>query len=48
MPFASTVPMAAIAVFGLALLVRDGVLMLVAIALSLGAAGVGSVLLLGG
>lgn len=34
LPFASTAPMAAIAAFGLALLVRDGVLMIVAIALA--------------
>ena len=34
LPFASTAPMAAIAAFGLALLVRDGLLMLVAIALA--------------
>ena len=47
-PFASTVPMAAIAVFGLALVVRDGVLMLIAIALSLAALGAGAVLLIGG
>ena len=47
-PFASTVPMAAIAVFGLALVVRDGVLMLFAIALSFAALGIGAVLLIGG
>ncbi len=38
-PFASSIPMAAIALFGLALLVRDGVLMLVASVLAMGAAG---------
>jgi hypothetical protein len=37
-PFASSVPMAAIALIGLALLVRDGVLMVVASLLSCGAA----------
>jgi hypothetical protein len=37
LPFASTAPMAAIATFGLALLVRDGVLMLVATCLSVAA-----------
>ena len=46
-PFASTAPMAAIAVFGLALLVRDGALMLLAIALSIAALGVGGALLAG-
>ena len=35
-PFASSVPMLAIAAFGLALMVRDGLLMLVAGALSIG------------
>lgn len=40
-PFASTAPMAAIAAFGLALLVRDGLLMLVAGALSLAAFALG-------
>jgi len=38
-PFASSVPMAAIALFGLALLVGDGLLMLGASALALGALG---------
>lgn len=47
LPFASTAPMAAIAAFGLALLVRDGALMLAALALSLGAAGLGVSLFLG-
>ena len=47
-PFASTAPMGAIAAFGLALLVRDGALMLVAIGLSALAVGVGGKLLLGG
>ncbi len=41
LPFASTAPMAAIAAFGLALLVRDGLLMLVAIALAGVAVAVG-------
>jgi hypothetical protein len=41
LPFASTLPMAAILVFGIALLVRDGVVMLIAAALSLAAVGVG-------
>ena len=45
-PFASTAPMAAIALFGIALLVHDGLVMLVAFALSLVALGVvGTVLL---
>ncbi|WP_338446885.1 exopolysaccharide biosynthesis protein [Pelagerythrobacter marensis] len=39
LPFASSAPMIAIAAFGLALMVRDGLLMLIAFALSLGAAG---------
>lgn len=38
-PFASSIPMAAIALFGLALLVGDGLLMLGACALALGAVG---------
>lgn len=38
-PFASSIPMAAIALFGLALLVGDGLLMLGACALALGALG---------
>lgn len=42
LPFASTAPMAAIAAFGLALLVRDGVLMIVAIVLAGVAAAVGA------
>jgi hypothetical protein len=42
LPFASTGPMLAILAFGIALLVRDGVLMLVACALALGAIGVGT------
>jgi len=41
LPFASTAPMLAILAFGVALLVRDGVLMLVACALALAAVGVG-------
>lgn len=40
-PFASSGPMLAVAAFGLALMVRDGLLMLVATALSLGAFGIG-------
>ena len=40
-PFASSAPMLAIAAFGLAILVRDGLLMLVALALSLLAVGLG-------
>lgn len=42
LPFASTAPMAAIMAFGIALLVRDGVLMLVACALAIGAFAVGA------
>ena len=41
LPFASTAPMAAIAAFGLALLVRDGVLMIVATVLAGVAVAVG-------
>lgn len=41
LPFASTVPMVAIAAFGLALLVRDGFLMAVAGILAIAALGVG-------
>ena len=41
LPFASTAPMAAILAFGIALLVRDGVLMIVASVLALAAIGVG-------
>lgn len=41
LPLATTAPMAAIAAFGLALLVRDGLLMLVASGLALGALGFG-------
>lgn len=40
-PFASTVPMLAIAAFGLALLVRDGLLMIAAVAISLIAPAIG-------
>ena len=40
-PFASSAPMLAIAAFGLAILVRDGLLMLVALALSALAVGLG-------
>jgi hypothetical protein len=42
LPFASTAPMAAIMAFGIALLVRDGALMLVACALSVGAMALGA------
>ncbi|AKM10687.1 exopolysaccharide biosynthesis protein [Croceicoccus naphthovorans] len=41
LPFASSGPMLAIAAFGLGLMVRDGLLMLIATALSLGAFGLG-------
>lgn len=41
LPFAAAGPMLAIAAFGLALMVRDGLLMLVAIGLSLAAFGIG-------
>ena len=41
LPFATTAPMAAIAAFGLALLVRDGLLMIIATLLSLAAVGLG-------
>lgn len=41
LPFASSVPMAAIAMFGLAMLVRDGALMIVALVLSVAAVAVG-------
>lgn len=47
-PFASTAPMAAIAAFGLALLVCDGALMLVAMAGSVAALGFAASLLVGG
>lgn len=39
LPFASSGPMLAIAIFGLAVLVRDGALMLAALAITLGLAG---------
>ncbi|PZO80018.1 exopolysaccharide biosynthesis protein [Sphingomonas hankookensis] len=45
LPFASTAPMAAIMAFGIALLVRDGVLMIVACTLSVGAVALGAGLL---
>ncbi len=45
LPFASTAPMAAIAAFGLAMTLRDGLLMALGFALSLGAAGLGAYLL---
>lgn len=41
LPFATTAPMAAIAAFGLALLVRDGLLMIIATVLAVAAAGLG-------
>ena len=47
LPFASTAPMAAIMAFGIALLVRDGLLMLVACALSVGAVALGAGLFAG-
>lgn len=46
-PFASTAPMAAIAAFGLALLVRDGLLMIAAMGISLIAVIIGGASLLG-
>ena len=42
LPFASTAPMAAIMAFGIALLVRDGLLMIVACTLSVGAVALGA------
>ena len=45
LPMATTVPMAAIAAFGLALLVHDGLLMLVAGGMSIAALGLGAGLL---
>jgi hypothetical protein len=45
LPFASTAPMFAIAAFGLALTVRDGALMLIALTLATAAAGLGGYLL---
>ncbi len=47
LPFASTAPMAAIMAFGVALLVRDGALMLAACALSVGAVALGAGLFAG-
>lgn len=44
-PFASSAPMLAIAAFGLALTVRDGALMLIALTLAAAAVGVGGYLL---
>lgn len=43
-PFASSGPLLAVAAFGLALMVRDGLLMLIATALSLAAFGLGATL----
>jgi hypothetical protein len=48
LPFATTAPMAAIAAFGLALLVRDGLLMLIATALAAAAVAAGVGLLAAG
>lgn len=48
LPFATTAPMAAIAAFGLALMVRDGLLMLIALGLSIVAVAVGLGLLISG
>jgi hypothetical protein len=48
LPFASTAPMLAIFAFGLALLVRDGVLMIVASVLALAAVGIGLGMVAGG
>jgi hypothetical protein len=45
LPFATTAPMAAIAAFGLAMLVRDGALMIVALLLAAGSVGLGGYLL---
>lgn len=47
-PFASSGPMLAIALIGLALLVRDGALMIAALAIGLSAVGYGIVTLIGG
>lgn len=46
LPFASSAPMLAIAAFGLALTVRDGLVMMVALVFAAGAVGLGSYLLL--
>ncbi|WP_116086568.1 exopolysaccharide biosynthesis protein [Tropicimonas sp. IMCC34011] len=46
-PFASTAPMAAIAMFGLSMTLRDGLLMAIGFVLSLGAAGICAYFLLG-
>jgi hypothetical protein len=48
LPFATTAPMVAILLFGIALLVRDGLLMVIACLASLAAAVLGASLLLGG
>jgi hypothetical protein len=48
LPFATTAPMAAIAAFGLALLVRDGLLMIIATVLATAAVGIGLGLLASG
>jgi hypothetical protein len=47
-PFASTAPMAAIAAFGLAMTLRDGLLMALGFVLSLVAVGVGFGMIGGG
>lgn len=46
LPFASAAPMLAIAVFGLALTIRDGVFMLIAMGVAGAAAGIGGYLLI--
>lgn len=48
LPWASSLPMASIAAFGLSLLVRDGLLMIVASLLALGGVGLGAYLALSG
>jgi hypothetical protein len=45
LPFASTAPMAAIAAFGLAIMVKDGALMIAALVLAAGAVGLSGYLL---
>lgn len=47
LPFASTAPMAAIALFGLAMTLRDGLVMVIAFAASVAAVGVGGWLWVG-
>jgi hypothetical protein len=48
LPFATTAPMAAILLFGIALLVRDGLLMLIACAVALGVIALGIALAISG